>query len=519
MTSSDPTIYSLLRDGAARWPDRVLVRLEDGEDWTWARALREGARAADALGRRGVGRDDRVMLLLPNGATWLRAWWGATLLGAVVVPANPNLRGILLSDICELVDPAAIVAEEAEAQLLPGSHTGLRVTPAELTAPDVDEIAELDPPPAPWDIHCMLMTSGTTGPSKASLTTHAYVIGFLDWYLDDCGLGPGDVFQADMPWFHLSSFGPAVQMMRVGGTIALRTKPAMTGYWTTAKELGSTFAVLPGTVSQFLAAQPPSAADRDHSFRFVHCSPLPADPDGFIERFGLSGLVTAYGSSEANLPVVAGLAVPQRAGTCGKVRDGFEVRIVDEHDREVPPGEVGELIARTDAPWLQTQGYFGRPEDTVRLLRNGWVHTGDAVRADADGYLYFHDRYKDALRRRGENISSFEVERAVAAHPAVVEVACVAHPDDYGSDDEVKVFLVAGGDLDFEELLRFLADQMPRHMVPRYYELIAELPKTPTARVQKHLLRAKGNSAATWDREAAGYRLTRDGLTRTPSPQ
>ncbi len=510
------TVYHLLRDGAATWPDRELVRFEDGSAWTWSDALAEAGRAAHALAGRGVRRDDRVLLDLPNGPAWLRAWWGATLLGAVVVPVNPALRGQLLADVCELVEPVLVVAADEQAERLPPGTP--RMDPAELAEPAAGDWPPLDPEPGPWDVHCLLMTSGTTGPSKAALTTHAYAANIAAWLVEGCGVGPDDVFQADMPWFHLSSFAPAIQMMRVGGRIALRTTPAMTSYWSTARENGATFAIQPGTVSQFLAGQPASAADRDHAFRFVLCSPLPADPDGYVRRFGLAGLATAYGSTEANLVAVSTLRDPYRAGSCGRPRDGFEIRIVDPHDRPVPAGEVGELIVRADRPWLQTQGYFRRPEDTVRLLRNGWVHTGDALRADPDGYLYFHDRYKDALRRRGENISSFEVEREVAAHPGVAEVACVAHPDDHGGDDEVKVFVVPapGAALDWAELLGFLVARMPHHMVPRYFEPVDALPKTPTQRVRKHELRARGNGPTTWDREAAGYRVTRAGLVAEP---
>jgi crotonobetaine/carnitine-CoA ligase len=513
LPSQDTTIHGLLREGAANWPDRLLVQLHDGDRWTWAQALREGARAANALAARGVQRNDRVMMPLPNGPTWLRAWWGATLLGAVVVPVNPMLRGRTLADICERVSPAAVVAEDKMAALLPAAVLPLRVTPDELTA-GAEGIPELDPLPAPWDTHCLLMTSGTTGPSKASVTTHAYAATLVAFIVERCGVGPDDVFQADMPWFHLSSFAPAIQMMRVGGTIMLRSAPAMTSYWQTAKDLGSTFAIAPGTVAAFLASQPGSPADRDHSLRFMLCSPLPPDPDGYVQRFGLSGLVTAYGSTEANLVTTTTLDEPYRAGSCGTARPGFEIRIVDEHDLPVPRGEVGELVVRADRPWLQTQGYFERPEATVRLLRNGWVHTGDALRIDEDGYFFFHDRYKDALRRRGENISSFEVERDVATHPGVAEVACVAHPSEVSGDDEVKVFIVAaeGATIDFPELLAHLVERMAHYTVPRYYELIDALPKTPTQRVQKHLLRAKGDSVHTWDREAAGYHVTRTGL-------
>jgi len=439
----------------------------------------------------------------------------------MVVPVNPMLRGRTLADICDLVTPAAIVAEDEMAALLPAAHLRRRVTPAELTA-GAGEIAELDPPPVPSDTHCLLMTSGTTGPSKASITTHAYAATLVAFIVEGCGVGPDDVFQADMPWFHLSSFAPAIQMMRVGGTIMLRSAPAMTRYWPCAKELGSTFSIAPGTVAAFLAAQLPSAADRDHSMRFMLCSPLPPDPDSnsYVERFGLSGLGTAYGSTEASLVTTTTLDEPYRAGSCGRARPGFEIRIVDEHDRPVGPGQVGELIVRADQPWVQTQGYFEHPEATVRLWRNGWVHTGDALRVDEDGYYFFHDRYKDALRRRGENISSFEVERDVAAHPGIAEAACVAHPSEVSGDDEVKVFIVTrdAAGLDFPELLAFLVERMAYYTVPRYYEVIDALPKTPTQRVQKHLLRAMGNSELTWDREAAGYRVTRTGLvTSTPA--
>jgi crotonobetaine/carnitine-CoA ligase len=511
--SQDTTIYGLLRDGARAWPDRVLVHLESGECWTWDQALREGARAANALAAKGVRRGDRVMLPLPNGATWLRAWWGAALLGAVFIPANPNLRGQLLADVCELVSPSAIVAEEDIGGLLAPTYRQRLVHPPELTEGS-DEIAELHPAPAPWDTHCLLLTSGTTGPSKASMTTHAYVATLADFLVDECAVGPDDVFQADMPWFHLSALAPAIQIMRVGGTIALRAVPAMTRYWETAKELGSTFAIAPGTVSQFLAAQPPSASDRDHWLRFMLCSPLPDDPPAFMDRFGLSGLVTAYGSTETNLPTTSTLVTPWRTGSCGKARPGFEIRVVDEHDIPVPAGQVGELIVRADRPWLQSQGYFERPEDTVRAWRNGWFHTGDAFRVDPDGYYYFQDRYKDVVRRRGENISSYEVEREVIAYPGVAEAACVAYPSELGGDDEVKVFMVAesGAHINFDELVPFLVERMTYFMVPRYYELISELPKTPTQRAQKHLLRERGNCDATWDRERAGYQVTRAGL-------
>lgn len=510
------TIPGLLRHGAQQWPDKVLASFEDGSSWTWQQCFAQAHRAANGLRERGIEPGHRVMIMLPNGAPWLRAWWGSALLGGIVAPINPAYRGQMLADLCDTVAPHAIVTDGEGAARLPSHHRRVLIADSALTEAS-SWIPTGLPEAQPWDTHCLLMTSGTTGPSKASVTTHAYVCNLLEWIVEGADLSSDDVFQADMPWFHLSALAPAVQMMRVGGRIAVRTQPAMSRYWEVARELGSTFATAAGTVAHFLEAQPPSAHDRDHRMRFMFSSPLPANPQQFIDRFGLRGLCTTYGSTEANLVVINTLKFPLRPGSCGKARPGFQVRIVDEHDHEVSPGQVGELIARCEQPWLQSQGYFNNPEATVSAWRNGWIHTGDAMRVDEDGYYYFHDRYKDALRRRGENISSFEVEREVLAYPAVAEVACVATPCDYGADDEVKVFVVPHPDteLDLEDLLRFLVDRMPYFMVPRYFELITELPKTPTQRVQKHLLRAQGNTTATWDRENAGYRLTRSGLVNS----
>ncbi len=508
------TVDGLLRRGAELWPERTFIILEDGTEWTWRRCLDEAIGAAHALMSNGVGHGDRVMLLLPNGANWLRTWWGTTLLGGSIASVNPAYKGQMLENVTETIDPTVIVAGGEQVGRIGVAHKSRVMRPETL----INRVETLPSPsvlsPRPHDTHCLLMTSGTTGPSKASVTTHKYVCHLAGWLVDGCGLDSSDVFLADMPWFHLSAFAPAMQMMRVGGKIVVRSAPTMTNYWPTAKALGTTFGIAPGTVAQFLLSQPEAPSDRDHQMRFLLSAPLPPDPAAFCARFGLSGLCTAYGSTEANLVVVNTLGTPPRPGSCGKRRKGFEIRIVDENDYEVSPGRVGELIVRADEPWIQSQGYFRNPEASERLTRNGWIHTGDALWVDDDGYYYFHDRYKDGLRRRGENISSFEVEREVLAHPDVQDVACVAHPGDYGGDDEVKVFivLVQGADIEFPVLLRFLTDRMTYFMVPRYFELVDELPKTPTQRVQKHLLRERGNTDKTWDREAEGFKITRDGL-------
>jgi crotonobetaine/carnitine-CoA ligase len=263
----------------------------------------------------------------------------------------------------------------------------------------------------------------------------------------------------------------------------------------------------------FLLKLPPGPGDRDHTLKKVVLVPLSDDAQAFADRFGVD-VYTTFNMTETSWPLVSERN-PAARGTCGRPRPGVEARIVDDNDCEVAPGAAGELILRTDTPWAMNHGYHNNPEATARAWRNGWFHTGDAFRRDEDGNFFFVDRLKDAIRRRGENISSFEVEAELMAHPAVREAAAVAVPSEHGEDEVLAVVApVAGGSVDPAELLGFLVPRMPHFMVPRYVRVLAELPKTPTQKVQKNLLRADGVTPDTWDREAAGIRVRRERLAR-----
>jgi crotonobetaine/carnitine-CoA ligase len=255
--------------------------------------------------------------------------------------------------------------------------------------------------------------------------------------------------------------------------------------------------------------QPPGPNDRTHGVRLAFMVPFTDQAPAFTERFGID-VYTIFNMTEIASPTVSEANPPQR-GTCGKVRPGVEVRLVDAHDCEVAVGEVGEMLVRADRPWGLNSGYNKDAEATAKAWRNGWFHTGDAFRRDAAGYYYFVDRVKDAIRRRGENISSFEVEVEVCAHPDVREAAAIGVPSEY-SEDEVMVIVapVPGRTIDLPDLARFLAERMPYFMVPRYIRLLDERPKTPSAKVLKADLRTAGITADTWDRERAGLRLRRE---------
>jgi len=509
------TVRSLVLDGAERWPDREVFAFDHGAAWTRQDLLSESCRAANALAERGIGTGDPVALFMDNGPGLVRAWLGAAMAGAVVVPMNVGYRGRVLRDVCGKLQPGAVVVDAGYRERFSqaGADGPVLVDPGEL-AGDNDRVPDVSL--APSDVHALLLTSGTTGGSKASRSTHAYML-YVGRYLADprTGLGEGDVFLADLPFCHLSSLAPSIQMLCMGGKVVVRDRPDLKNYWATASRWGATFSILAGTMAELLLTVAPTERDRAHSLRFVLASPLPSDPAAFCERFGVK-LMTAYGLTEGSIVCVKYPDDEIPPGSCGRPRPEVELRIVDEHDMEVPAGAPGELLIRNRLPWVTGQGYVGDDPATVALWKNQWLHTGDVLHADAEGHYYFHDRLKDSLRRRGENISSWEVEREVLAYPTVLEAACVASVQELGADDEVKVFIVPrpGATVDFPDLLAFLADRMPHYMVPRYLELIDEFPKTPSARVRKGDLRTKGNTAATWDRDTAGYRVSRAGLER-----
>ncbi len=504
----------VLERNAAQFPDALMASFEDGSRWTWAEGLAHARSAATALRSAGVRQDDAVVVFLPNGPDFLRAWLGTTFLGAVLVPLNTAFKGGLLEHALTITEPVLAVSAGDLAERLTGATPNLRQLDAADLAGDPAEEVSLERPIEAWDTHHYMFTSGTTGPSKAARNSYAQFATLGAWATEEMGLDADDCFLIDLPLFHGSALCMAAGSFRTGTPIAVRGMPAMNAYWETAKATGATVGFLLSSMVGFLLSKPEGPGDRDHRLRIMISAPLPADPDVFSKRFGVGQIITAYGSSE--VPAAFGNIgeEPLVPGSCGKPRPGFLPRLVDDHDVEVPVGELGELTLRHENPWQITTEYLGMPEATAAAWRNGWFHTGDLMRRDADGVHYLVDRVKDALRRRGENISTFEVEREVAAHPAVQEAACVGYPSPAG-DDDVKVFLVLRPDttLDQADLVAHLVERLPHFMVPRYYEVIDAMPKTPTMKVQKFVLRERGNSGATWDLEAdGGKRVTRSGL-------
>lgn len=523
-----PLVHEILARAAAAEPDRRWLTFTDGEGHSLAELDARVDRVTAGLQAAGVEKGDRVAIMAANRIEFVETWFAVHRAGAIAVPVNVSMRGDVLTHVLDLVEPRAIVIEGQYLARLTESVGGREYlrsvwvldpgTDADAAWPGWSPYEGLHaastPRPvevSPTDPSSIMYTSGTTGPSKGIVWTHASTAHMIRIPREQMAYGPGDVVYTCLPLFHATALIVSMLMsLSAGADVVIAPRFSVSGFWRDVVDHGATGTAFLGAMTQLLVAAEPSPRDRAHRLRTAMMVPAKeADREVFRDRFGLE-VVESYGLTDFGWLCWPAVGEQVPAGSVGRPHESFEVRLVDSEDEDVAVGEAGEIVARPRLPWTTPLGYWGMPEATLESRRNLWFHTGDLLRADADGYLYFVDRGKDAMRRRGENVSSFEVERAVASHPAVAECAAYAIASEFSEDEiAVAVVLRPGSTVAPAELIVAIEGRLPYFAVPRFVRFLDALPKTQTEKVRKDVLRAEGAAGDAWDREAAGYEVNR----------
>lgn len=513
---------ALLRRRAAESPDRPFLTM-DGETYTYG-SLEQGTRvAAGYLASSGIARGDRVGIMLDNGSQFLHIWFGVCRLGAIEVPINTavkhsHLQYIIANSAMRLLFIEAAYFDRLAEIELPetlervivfsdqppvGEIGGVECVGWSLIA-ERGEADFTEPEQTIADPAAIVYTSGTTGPSKGVVCPHGHLMSLGIDSLELLKVGPDDVLYDAHPLYHAHSQGQAVCAAMVADIpLVMRRIFSASGFVADIAKYGVTTAYLIGAAGLVLK-QPPSPFDRDNRLRVICAVPVPKGQlDALQERFGVP-VVDLYGMSEMGVITSNPLSATVE-GSCGKPSPYREIGIIDDGGHEVPQGETGQIVVRTRRPWATFLEYWGMPEKTLEATRNMWFHTGDSGRLDENGYLHFVGRIKDSIRRRGENISAFEVEQVINAHGEILESAVMPYPSEVGEDDVWVVAVVrSGSTLTAEILAEYCRAKLPRYAVPRYIQFERDLPKTPTQRIEKYKIRQNGLGEHAVDCEAAG---------------
>ena len=515
-------VAGLLEDRAERIPDDVFFLMNETAD-TFGDFNARANRFARGLGALGVRPDDIVAVMMPNAPAFMYAWFGILKCGAVEAPINVAFRGTGLSHLLNLCRARVLILDERfvpqiadvaadlrdlEVIVIHGDADAARgALPFEVVAYEVVMAEAADnparPPIDPYERAMVLFTSGTTGRSKGCVLSHRYLLHHAALIRDQFRVTRADTLYSPFPLFHAdATYLTVLPAILVGCRAALSERFSASRYWSEIRKYGVTVFDFMGATLTILWKQPPSPDDADNPVRLAWGVPMPEWAEEFEKRFDLQ-LAEVYGLTDAGVGVYQPLDEPRRPGACGKPVDSYEYRIFDDRDRELPTGEIGEIVVRPRAPGIIMNEYLNMPAETLAVMRNLWFHTGDRGFFDTAGYLHFVERKKDAIRRRGENISAFEIEEAANQHPAVLETAAVGVPSELSEEDVmVWVVLKDGQSLSHDAFIAHCERQMAAHMVPRYVRFVDALPKTPTEKVEKYKLSERGVGPETWDREA-----------------
>lgn len=526
------TVIAALDRAVAAHPDRILLDFS-GDRYSYAEVDRLSTRLAHSLAAFGVRAGETVVMMLDNNIDAVVSWLAVNKLRAVGVPINTALRGEFLRHqiadaaaaivICEAdylsrMEPIAKDLGDVKLILHRGAvPDGLKcaVSVAALDDHRGTDDTPIEHKPDPVDLACLVYTSGTTGPSKGCMLSFNFMCNLARLQLRAGPAAANDVTITPLPLFHMNALCVGVlSNILVGARVAIVPRFSVSNFWPEVERSGATIASILGSMGTLLA-QAPDSGPMKRCYGQIHTvrgNPFTEETKAiWRERFGARQVGgNGYGLTEAC--VVTSLPAGEYAapGSSGKRIPDFDVRIVDDLDRELPPNTPGEIVVRPLRPDIMFQGYWRRPEDTQKLMRNLWFHTGDIGKFDDEGFFYFVDRKKDYLRRRGENISSFEMEAAFATHPNISEVAVHAVPSDKGEDDvKVTAVLRPGSTLTGEALFHWATGSVPYYALPRYIEFRESLPKNPQGRVLKYQLRDEGKTSSTWDLEATDIKVAK----------
>jgi carnitine-CoA ligase len=529
------TIGHIVADKAATNGDKPYIFFEN-RTYTYREVEDISNRIANGLLANGVHGGMHIAVMMENKPQELLTYFAAGKIGAVAVPINTAAKGEMLSYFLSQSDSKLVLVDADLAgrveEVLPSVPAIKRVFilaeqgPEVLSGwrapiPAIDFEILLQGSPAPpastaafSDLYMFLYTSGTTGRSKANMSTHCHAVTIGLELANAYGYGPDDVLYVCLPIFHGNAFlCSCLPALVSGAAIAIVRRFSASKFWEDVHRYGVTQFNSLGAMTNFIWSTPKTEKDGENLVRQCMVVPTPREfYHEFEQRFGLK-FTSLYALTDACvIAITRSDDHPAKWASAGRPCDAVEVRIVDDADFEVPRGQVGEIVVRGKEPWIMCQGYYKMPEATLAAWRNLWFHTGDRGYMDQENYLYFVDRKKDAIRRRGENISSFEVEQIILKHPSILDVAAFPITSEH-SEDEVMVSIVLreGGTLSEVQLIEFCNRNMPYFMVPRYVEIVNALPKTMTEKVEKYKLRASAETrlSAIWDREKAGIVIKR----------
>jgi crotonobetaine/carnitine-CoA ligase len=522
------TLGGLVAARAVQQPDRPVVRFEDSH-LTYGELDERSNRFANALIGLALTKGNKAAVMLANRPEYLPAWVGMTKAGVVEVPINTGYKGDLLGYLlnqseCEAIvvdaewlDRVAAIADHVEtlrhvivvgqpATDLPASltlhHFEDFVAGGAAAAPDVEV--------GPFDVSVILFTSGTTGPSKGVVLTHNANFRLSENVIELMAYAKDEVLFTAFPLFHVNAkYTTVLPVMMVDGEAVIHSRFSASRFWDIMREEGVTAFNYMGALLMMLFKQDARPDDADNPVRRAYGAPAPITIyEDFQKRFGMQ-LVEVYGSTElgtATMNTVDDFVI----GSCGKSVPYYEVRIHDEYDTPVAPGVQGEIVVRPTEPHVMIEEYYRMPEATLQAFRNLWFHTGDRGYMDEDGNFYYVDRMKDCIRRRGENISSWELEKVITSITAIEEAAAIGIPSELTEEEVMAVVkLKPGQTLEPVAILDVVQTRMPHFAVPRYVRFVDQLPKTPSQRIEKYKLREQGLTEDTWDRETLGYEVKR----------